>query len=140
MFSEFGLFLSAFLSATILPGSSEAALLLALTGTSNPFWLIAIATIGNTLGATASWGMARYLPQYLTKKPPSTSFQNWSDAFQRYGKWSLLFTWVPIVGDAVPIAAGLSGMTFLKFVPLVMIGKALRYFVVAGIFQQFWYV
>jgi membrane protein YqaA with SNARE-associated domain len=138
--TAFGLFVSAFLSATILPGSSEAALLLTLTTASNPIWLITIATIGNTLGASTSWGMARYLPHYLTKKSSPKYFQNWADLFQRYGKWSLLFTWVPVVGDAIPVAAGLSGMSFWRFAPLVLIGKALRYLVVAGLFQQFWQV
>lgn len=138
MLIEVSLFLSAFLSATILPGSSEAALLLALTqSTINPLWLIFIATIGNTLGATTSWAFGKYLPQRLSRKPASVRFPKWSNLFQSYGKWSLLLTWVPIIGDAIPIAAGLSGMTFLSFAPLVFLGKALRYFVVAGLFQHF---
>ena len=137
MLIEFGLFVSAFLSATILPGSSEAALLLALASKTNTYWLIVVATIGNTLGAMTTWGLARYLPQYLRAKSVP---ENWSKLFQRYGRWSLLLTWVPIIGDALPIAAGLSGMALTKFIPPVLIGKALRYLAIAGLFQQFWHM
>jgi membrane protein YqaA with SNARE-associated domain len=129
MLIELSLFASAFLSATLLPGSSEAALIYALQSAgSSALWLIAVASIGNTLGAATSWGLARYVPKRFAKRVLN---QKGADLFNRYGLWSLLLTWVPIIGDVIPIAAGLAKTPLWLFAPITFIGKAARYAVIA---------
>ncbi|WP_342236208.1 YqaA family protein [Inquilinus sp. OTU3971] len=135
--SYLGLFSAAFLAATILPGSSEAVLVaLLLGGLGDPLWLFVVATIGNTAGAILNWSLGRWLLRYAGRRWfPVTRGQlaragAW---FRRYGAWSLLLSWVPIVGDPLTVAAGTLRMSFLPFVILVGIGKAARYgMVIAG--------
>ncbi|WP_225769667.1 YqaA family protein [Inquilinus sp. Marseille-Q2685] len=135
--SYLGLFSAAFLAATILPGSSEAVLIaLLLGGRGDPVALLVVATAGNTAGAILNWGLGRWLLRYAGRRWFPVTREQLDRAgtwFQRYGAWSLLLSWVPVIGDPLTVVAGTLRMSFLPFVILVGIGKAARYgIVIAG--------
>ena len=137
MTTYFALFVSAFLSATLLPGSSEVALAAAvgLSGLSVPA-LIATATIGNTLGACVNWflGFLVAAGGKKVKRPASSAqIERFQGFYARYGVWSLLLSWVPVVGDPLTVLAGLARTPLIIFVPLIAAGKLARYLAVAGI-------
>tara|TARA_B100000497_G_C7641016_1_gene385360 strand:- start:89 stop:502 length:414 start_codon:yes stop_codon:yes gene_type:complete len=126
------LFLISFLAATILPFSSEL-MLASLIATSNydNFLLLIFASVGNILGSTINWVLGFYSRNLTTNKwfPFKLSqIESSSKWFDKFGKWSLLFAWVPIMGDPLTLAAGLLRVKFLEFLLLVSIGKVSRYF------------
>ena len=128
------LFAISFLAATILPFSSELTLL-GLIATSNydNLLLLIVASFGNILGSVVNWALGFYSRNLTTKKwfPfKDKQIKKSSQWFSKYGKWSLLFAWVPIVGDPLTLAAGLLRVRFLDFLILVMIGKISRYLVI----------
>lgn len=136
-----GLSLTAFLSATILPGSSEALLTaLLIERQDEALALFATATAGNTAGAAVNWVLGRFLSRCAGRNWFSVS-PTWlartAGWFTRYGWGLLLFSWVPIIGDPVTVAAGLLRMRFLPFLLLVALGKAARYAAVIGAFAAF---
>ncbi|MGH1487730.1 MAG: YqaA family protein [Cellvibrionaceae bacterium] len=139
--SYFFLFISAFGAATILPLSSEFVVTAMLVEGFSPLWVWLVATTGNTLGATLSWLMGRYLIHFQEKSwfpfKPNTidRSQRW---FQCYGKWSLLMAWTPIIGDALPFIAGVMRVNILWLVILVGIGKGLRYYLLIIAYLQLW--
>lgn len=130
------LFGSAFLSATLLPGSSEAALVgLLATGHGPPAVLIAIATAGNVLGSVVNWSLGRFFAHFRDRRwfPVSRhAYERAETWYRRYGSWSLLFSWLPVVGDPLTLVAGALRTDIRWFLLLVSIGKAARYLVIAG--------
>ena len=128
------LFVISFLAATILPFSSE----LTLTGliaTSNydNLLLLIFASFGNVLGSVVNWALGFYSRNLTTKKWfqfKDKQIENSSKWFNKLGKWSLLFAWVPVIGDPLTLAAGLLRVKFIEFVILVTIGKFSRYFLI----------
>jgi membrane protein YqaA with SNARE-associated domain len=130
------LFLSAFSAATLLPGSSEALLTgFVATGQGAPGLLLMVATIGNVAGSAVNWGMGRFFVHYRTRKWFPVSEQGYRQAvrwYERFGIWSLLLAWLPIIGDPLTVIAGALRTRFLLFLLLVSIGKFVRYlFIVA---------
>ena len=128
------LFLLSFLAATILPFSSELTLA-GLISSSNydNLLLLIFASFGNVLGSVVNWALGFYSRNLTTKKwfPfKDNQIENSSKWFRNFGKWSLLFAWVPIVGDPLTLVAGLLKVRFIEFIILVAIGKVSRYFVV----------
>ena len=128
------LFAISFLAATILPFSSELTLagLIATSNYDNLLLLIA-ASFGNILGSMINWALGFYSRNLTSKKWfPFREIQTERSSkwFRKFGKWSLLFAWVPIVGDPLTLVAGLLRVRFLDFIILVAIGKVSRYFVV----------
>ncbi len=123
------LFVSAFVSATLAPGGSEAVLawLVART-THDPLWLVAVATAGNTLGAVSTWLLGRlaalgYSLEHYTKGRSEKAL-----AFvQRFGGWALLLSWLPVVGDGLCLAAGWLRLPFLTCLLAIAAGKLFRY-------------
>lgn len=136
-----GLFLSAFLAATIVPFSSEAVLAaLTASGGWDMFLLWAVASIANTLGACVNWALGRWLVHFQRRKwfPFKEKDLEKADTwFERYGVWSLLLSWVPIIGDPITFAAGFLRVRFLVFIILVAIAKSARYAVVIALAQNF---
>lgn len=136
-----GFFLSAFLAATILPFSSEivlSAFYAAGGGEAVALWLVASA--GNVLGALVNWGLGRYLLHWQDKKwfPFKPEKLEKADAwFARYGVWSLLLAWVPVVGDPLTFVAGFLRVNVWLFLVLVTIGKAGRYAAVLWLAEGF---
>lgn len=132
-----GLFVVALLAATVLPLQSEAVLVgLLLDGAFSTGWLLAAAIAGNTLGSIVNWGLGRCLERYRdrrwfpVKEPALTRAQRW---YRRYGRWSLLLSWVPIVGDPLTVIAGAMREPLPVFVALVATAKAARYLVLAAV-------
>ena len=119
MFAYLSLFIISFLAATILPFSSEAILATyLLSETYNKFLLIFFASFGNILGSIFNWFLGIYLLKFQNKKwfPFSrTQIDRSSKWFKKYGKWSLLFAWVPIIGDPLTFVAGTMRIKFLIF-------------------------
>ena len=130
----FSLFIVCFLVATIIPFGSEMyfATLLA-TGNYVSLLLLIAAATGNILGSVFNW-MCGYYAAYFLKKKWFPISQNQVDKaisfFLKYGKWSLLFAWVPLVGDPLTFVAGTLRDSFYPFLLLVSIGKIARYLVI----------
>ena len=123
-----------FLAATVLPFSSELTLA-GLISTSNyhNLLLLVVASFGNVLGSVFNWSLGFYSRNFTTKKwyPfKETQIERSSKWFSKFGKWSLLFAWVPIVGDPLTFVAGLLKVRFLDFIILVAIGKVSRYLII----------
>lgn len=116
------LFASAFTSATILPGSSEVVLVAFLEKYPNHVfiaWLLA--SIGNSVGGMASYLLGRLIPP---KKVPSARVQRY---LNKYGSSILLFSWIPFLGDALPLAAGWLRLPALQCAIYLFVGKTFRY-------------
>jgi membrane protein YqaA with SNARE-associated domain len=133
---------SAFLSATVLPGSSE--LVLAGLITQWPQHvplLVVVATLANVAGSIVNWWMGLNVNRFAGRKwfPLKTEqlakAQSW---FRSYGTWALLFSWVPFVGDVLTVGAGMMRVKLWAFAILVTLGKGARYIAVAAGFSFFW--
>ncbi|WP_462170541.1 YqaA family protein [Pseudoalteromonas xiamenensis] len=128
--SYFSLFLSALLSATLLPGSSEIlfGVLVNQGYLGGLLWLSA--TLGNVLGSAVNYVLGAQLQRFKHAKwfPVSeTQLVKAEQQFQRFGKWSLLFAWLPIIGDPLTLFAGVMRLPFWWFIVLVTVGKGIRY-------------
>lgn len=125
------LFTAAFFSATILPASSEVVLvMLALGGKLDLTVLLLVATVGNTAGSVVGWIMGRWFARFSGRRwfPASPAqLERASGWFRRYGIWALALVWLPIIGDALTIVAGVLRVNLGIFVALAGLGKALRY-------------
>ena len=130
-----GLFIAALLAATLIPAQSESVLVGLVLSQHYAVWgLIAIATLGNTLGSVINWWLGRYLQHFQHKRwfPVSAAgLQRAQMHFQRYGLWSLLLSWVPIIGDPLTVVAGLLRVPFWVFLGLVTLAKGGRYLLLA---------
>lgn len=131
-----GLLVSAITSATLLPGSSEGVLLALLaTGQGDPLLLVAVATAGNVIGSLATWAVGQYFA-HLRNRPwfpiDLAAYERAQGWVPRFGVWSLLLSWVPVIGDPITLAAGLLRVPLLPFLILVTMGKAGRYLALLG--------
>lgn len=136
-----GLFFSALVSATVLPGVSEAVLVGVLAlGTSATAVAVGVATAGNTLGSVMNWGIGRFLGSYRDhpRFPVSPeAYERYVAAFRRWGASLLFLSWVPLVGDPLTVIAGVLRTPLWLFVPIVALAKLARYLVVAGAVELF---
>lgn len=116
---------------------SEALLVTFLVKTEHAPWLlVTVATAGNVLGSTVNWGLGRYIEHFKDRKwfPASPQALEKAQAhYHRYGKWSLLLSWVPLVGDPITVMAGVMREKLWVFVMLVLIAKGGRYIAVTWI-------
>lgn len=130
------LFISAFVSATLAPGGSEAVLAyLVAKSAAAPAWLLVVATTGNTLGALTTWllGLCAAVG-YPVEKLSKGYNQKPVELVRRWGIPALLFTWLPIIGDGLCFAAGWLRLPFASSLLAITVGKALRYAVVIYMF------
>lgn len=124
------LFATAFGAATLLPFYSEVLLVAQLKRGLDPMLLWLFATAGNTLGAVVNWVIGWHLTHYVDRRwfpvrqQALDRAQRW---FQRYGTWTLLFSWAPVGGDALTVVAGIMKVRLWLFLPLVTLGKGARY-------------
>ena len=131
MTTYLSLFIISFLAATLFPLSSEITLASLLSVSEhNPYTLIGTASLGNILGSVFNWLLGFYLFKYIKKKwfPfEKNKINTASKRFNKFGVWSLLFAWVPIIGDPLTFIAGILKINFLLFLVLVSFGKISRY-------------
>ena len=129
------LFFSGFLSATLLPGGSEASLIATLKLQAYPLsWILVVATFGNTLGGITNYALGCWLPNRTQSSKHGHKAVAW---LQKYGFWSLLLSWLPIIGDPLCLAAGWLRLPFWPSFSMIFIGKALRYSLLAALFFGF---
>ncbi|THD73975.1 DedA family protein [Thalassobius vesicularis] len=128
-----GLFLAAFLAASLFPAQSEAVLVGLLLSETHPAWLLfAAATVGNVLGSLLNWLIGRFLAHYADRRwfPVSPrQFDKAAGWYARWGYWSLLASWVPIIGDPLTLVAGVLREPLWRFTLIVTVAKGGRYLV-----------
>lgn len=131
------LFLSAFGAATLLPLQSEALLVALLLAGQHALWaLLLTATLGNVLGSWLNWLLGRSIEHYRERRwfPVSPArleqAQSW---YARYGRWSLLLSWMPVIGDPLTLVAGVMRERLWVFLLIVTLAKAGRYVVLAAL-------
>jgi len=131
-----GLFLAALIAATLLPAQSEA-VLVGLIVAGHPVWLLVlVASIGNVLGSLINWWMGREALRFQGRRWfPLTPerLQRAQAWYHRYGRWSLLLSWAPVIGDPLTLAAGIMREPLRVFLPWVTLAKGGRYCVLAMI-------
>jgi len=135
---DWTLFFSSLVSSTLFPGGSEALLLYRLNEGANPYAIVAIATIGNVIGSVITYGMGRLGNEAVHKKwlrmdeARVARAERW---FVKYGQPSLLFAWLPVIGDPLCLAVGLLRTSLWVFLILVTLGKFGRYVFLAWVFN-----
>lgn len=135
--SYVGLFLAAFGAATLLPMQSEAVLVaMLLSDRYIASTLLAVATFGNVLGSTLNWVLGRSIERLRHKRwfPVSESKLEKAEQFYlRYGRWSLLLSLVPIIGDPLTVVAGVMREPIWSFLLIVTLAKGIRYLVLTAV-------
>ena len=120
-------FFVSFLSATLLPLGSEPTLFAVVKANQALFWpVIAVATLGNTLGSIVSYGMGYGARQVFARERAT----RWFVWLERFGPRTLLLAWVPGIGDALCTVAGWQKLPFWPCAAYIAIGKLLRYLAV----------
>lgn len=136
MIAYIGLFASALIAATILPMQSEAVLVGLLAAGNQPIaFLLIVATVGNVLGSVINWVLGRFLLRFRDRRWFPASDRQLSRAegwYRRYGRWSLLASWMPVIGDPLTIVAGVLREPLGPFLALVTIAKGGRYLLLAA--------
>ena len=131
LISYFQLFIISFFAATILPFSSELVLsTMLLTDSFDKYLLLVVASFGNILGSSVNWYLGKKILIFKDKKWfPANERQiaKGEIYFKKYGIWSLLLAWVPIIGDPLTIVAGILRVKFFTFLLLISISKISRY-------------
>ncbi len=132
-----GLFAVSFIAATLLPAQSEAVLAAMVLSGHGPVWLLVIvASAGNVLGSLVNWVLGRFINhvqhrRWFPVRPDALArAEIW---YRRYGRWSLLLSWAPVIGDPLTLVAGVLRETLSWFLLLVTIAKLGRYIVVAAL-------
>ncbi|ROP59437.1 membrane protein YqaA with SNARE-associated domain [Enterobacter sp. BIGb0383] len=131
--SLFSLFISSFLSATLLPGNSEVVLVaMLLSGVSQPWLLVVIATMGNSAGGVTNVILGRLFPLRETSRWREKA-TGW---LKRYGAATLLLSWMPVIGDLLCLLAGWMRISWGPVLFFLCLGKAIRYIVIAAVTLQ----
>ena len=132
------LFLNSFISATLFPLGSEALLLYYLSSELNYIYLLIFASIGNTLGSIINYWLGIKGEEYLVNKNilKEKSINKYTKYFDKYGAFTLLLSWMPIVGDGFTFVAGILKYNIKKFIFLVFIAKSSRYIFVIYIYYS----
>lgn len=128
------LFVLSFLAATVIPLGSEWLLVTLLTRAHDPAGLVLTATAGNVLGAMTTYWIGMYGGPWLigsVLRLSDESLERAGRLYRTYGSWSLLLSWLPIVGDPLCLVAGVFRLRFIRFTVLVLSGKLARYSLVA---------
>lgn len=130
-----GLFAVAFLAATIFPAQSEILLAGMVVAERHPVWaLVAVASAGNIAGSMVNWVLGRFIARFEGRRWFPVSREQVARAerwYRRWGKWSLLLSWAPVIGDPLTVVAGVLREPLPAFVVLVTLAKLGRYVAVA---------
>ena len=133
----FGLFAAALAAGSILPVPSEAALVALILTSDDPVWIaVAVATVGNVTGSVINWFLGRAIERLRgTRWFPASdaSIERAGRWYHKYGRWSLLLSFIPIIGDPLTIVAGVMKERLLFFMIVVTFAKFGRYLVVAAL-------
>ena len=136
-----GLFLSSFLAATLIPAQSELGLgYLVINTNYSIVLLITIASLGNTAGATINWFLGQGIAGsvvHLEKIHASTRYSTIITWYKKYGQWTLLFSWVPFIGDPITVIAGIFKVPLKTFLLIVALAKTSRYILIATFAERF---
>lgn len=141
MSAYLSLFFIAFLAATVFPAQSELALLaLAASGNYSVPILLTVASLGNIAGSTFNWALGRYALRYqhhrwFPIKP--NQLQKLEAQYRKFGRWTLLASWVPIIGDPLTVMAGILKEPLWSFLIIIAIAKIGRYIFILGLLQLF---
>jgi membrane protein YqaA with SNARE-associated domain len=124
------LLLVSFIAATILPFSSEAALTLGILSGIPIFAAVTACSIGNCAACSFNYGLGAFFttPAKIQKSKSGKKAYDW---VKKYGIWSLLLTWLPIVGDPITIAAGIFRIKLVIYITIVFSLRILRYVAIA---------
>jgi membrane protein YqaA with SNARE-associated domain len=131
-----GLFMSALVAATLLPMQSEAVLVGLLIAEYSPALLLMAATAGNVLGSAINWLLGRQVERFQNRSwfPASPErLEHASNWYRKYGRWSLLLSWAPIIGDPLTLVAGVLREPFWTFLLIVTVAKLGRYAVLTAV-------
>lgn len=132
----FSLFAAAFGAATLLPMQSEAVLAGLLLADLQPAWaLLLVASLGNVLGSLLNWLIGRSVERWREARwfPASAGqLARAQQSYARWGYWSLLLSWVPLIGDPLTLVAGMMREPLWRFLLLVGLAKTTRYLVLAA--------
>ncbi len=136
LFSLISLFISAFIAATLFPAASETLLVALIIEDNLSVWLLVLfASTGNTIGSLVNWWLGGRVERFHDRpwfpiKPKALIRAK--QHFHKYGEWSLLLSWMPIIGDPLTLVAGVLGMPWQRFILIVAAAKTGRYCVVAA--------
>lgn len=134
----FGLYTASLVAATLFPAQSEMVLVgLHLQGTHGALALVTVATVGNVLGASINWILGRFLRHFQDRRwfpVKPAALARATHLYGRYGVWTLLAAWAPLIGDPLTVVAGAMRTPFGIFLCLVTLGKAARYALLVGLF------
>jgi len=140
MIAYLTMFASAFLAATVFPAQSELVLIGFLTaGEQSAVMLLIVASVGNVLGSVVNYYLGLGLQTFCDKKWFPANEDQLARArnfYHRYGRWSLLLAWTPIIGDPLTVIAGVMREPLWSFLILVTISKVGRYLALAAITLQ----
>ena len=135
----FSLFLLSFLASTLIPLGSEWLVVAMLLSGSEPFAVVAVATTGNYLGALSTYWIGLYGGDFLKVRVLRMDDKDTARAerfYSRFGSYSLLLSFLPVVGDPLCLIGGLLRVRFIRFTLLVVAGKLARYAAVAWLTLQ----
>ena len=128
-----GMFALGFLASTFVPIASEWLLITLLLKGLNPMWLLLCSTTGNYLGACTTYAIGYYGSDFTIRRVLKISDEKRAKAekiYKKYGSITLMFSWIPIIGDPLCLVGGVFKINFIKYSLLVYIGKFIRYGVV----------
>ncbi len=139
MTAYLGLLAISFLAATFLPAQSEVALLtLAASEKYSVAALLFVASLGNILGSTVNWALGRYAMRFKSKQwfpIAPDQLEKLQAIYKRFGRWTLLASWVPFIGDPLTAVAGVLKEPLWSFLIIVAIAKIGRYVVILGLLK-----
>ena len=131
------LFLIALGAATLLPLQSELVLAgLLASGQYSLILLLIVASVGNIMGSCINWWLGRYIEHFRERRwfpVKANALEKATVWYHRYGRWSLLMSWAPIIGDPLTLVAGILRESWWSFLILVSIAKVVRYLLIAGV-------
>jgi membrane protein YqaA with SNARE-associated domain len=137
MIAYLSLFTAALVAATVVPAQSEAVLVGLIVAGDHPVWLlVAVASLGNILGSIVNWGLGRGIERFRERRwfpLKGRALERSQGWYRRYGKWSLLASWLPVIGDPLTVVAGVMKEPLPAFILLVTIAKTARYAGLAAI-------